>query len=93
MCYTGNLLDPAEDIYTLDYYLGLAQEIVHAGAHILAIKDMAGLLRPQAAKVLVMRFRAVSSPTCGPRLRLWAWQTGLKTLNLRTQTRTGSWGA
>src|SRR5699024_3149082 len=44
LCYTGNLLDPAEDIYTLEYYLGLAQEIVSAGAHILAIKDMAGLL-------------------------------------------------
>ncbi len=57
LCYTGNLLDPAEDLYTLDYYLGLAQEIVNAGAHILAIKDMAGLLRPQAAKVLVTALR------------------------------------
>ncbi|XBH22838.1 pyruvate carboxylase [Jonesiaceae bacterium BS-20] len=57
LCYTGNLLDPAEDIYTLEYYLGLAQEIVSAGAHILAIKDMAGLLRPQAAKILVTALR------------------------------------
>ncbi|HEY9477033.1 MAG TPA: pyruvate carboxylase, partial [Microbacteriaceae bacterium] len=45
LCYTGDLLDPAEDLYTLDYYLRLAEEIVQAGAHILAIKDMAGLLR------------------------------------------------
>ncbi|HAN25102.1 MAG TPA: pyruvate carboxylase, partial [Microbacterium ginsengisoli] len=46
VCYTGDLLDPAEDLYTLDYYLSLADEIVAAGAHVLAIKDMAGLLRP-----------------------------------------------
>ena len=46
LCYTADLLDPAEKIYTLDYYLRLAEQIVDAGAHILAIKDMAGLLRP-----------------------------------------------
>lgn len=57
LCYTGNLLDPAEDLYTLDYYLDLAQRIVDAGAHILAIKDMAGLLRPAAAKLLVTALR------------------------------------
>jgi pyruvate carboxylase len=57
VCYTGNLLDPAEDKYTLDYYLALADEIVAAGAHILAIKDMAGLLRPAAAAKLVTAFR------------------------------------
>ncbi|MFX8785973.1 oxaloacetate decarboxylase subunit alpha, partial [Acinetobacter baumannii] len=44
VCYPGDLLDPAEDLYTLDYYLSLADEIVAAGAHVLAIKDMAGLL-------------------------------------------------
>src|SRR6185312_15570918 len=44
-CYTGDLLDPSEKLYTLDYYLKLAEQIVDAGAHILAIKDMAGLLR------------------------------------------------
>ena len=49
LCYTGDLSDPAEDLYTLDYYLRLAEEIVEAGAHVLAIKDMAGLLRPPAA--------------------------------------------
>ncbi|WP_150461026.1 pyruvate carboxylase [Nesterenkonia ebinurensis] len=57
LCYTGNLTDPAEDLYTLDYYLDLAQRFVDAGAHILAIKDMAGLLRPAAAKTLVSALR------------------------------------
>lgn len=57
MSYTGNLLDPAENLYTLDYYLELADKIVAAGAHIIAIKDMAGLLRPQAAKLLVSALR------------------------------------
>lgn len=53
MCYTGNLLDKNENLYTLDYYLKLADQIVANGAHILAIKDMAGLLRPEAAFRLV----------------------------------------
>ncbi|KQQ89510.1 pyruvate carboxylase [Arthrobacter sp. Leaf137] len=57
LCYTGDLLDPAEKLYTLDYYLALAQKIVDAGAHILAIKDMAGLLRPAAAAKLVAALR------------------------------------
>ena len=49
MSYTGDLSDPAETLYTLDYYLKLAEQIVDAGAHVLAIKDMAGLLRAPAA--------------------------------------------
>ncbi len=57
LCYTANLLDPAEHTYTLDYYLRLAEQIVAAGAHILAIKDMAGLLRPAAAARLVAALR------------------------------------
>jgi pyruvate carboxylase len=57
VCYTGDLLDPKEDLYTLDYYLRLAEQIVDAGAHILAIKDMAGLLRAGAAEVLVPALR------------------------------------
>ena len=57
ICYTGNLLDPKEELYTLDYYLELAGKIVAAGAHILAIKDMAGLLRPEAARKLVTALR------------------------------------
>ncbi|MGB4135224.1 MAG: pyruvate carboxylase [Microbacterium sp.] len=58
LCYTGDLLNPAEDLYTLDYYLRLAEQIVDAGAHVLAIKDMAGLLRPAAAAKLVTALRA-----------------------------------
>jgi pyruvate carboxylase len=57
LCYTGNLADPAERLYTLDYYLRLAERIVAAGAHVLAIKDMAGLLRPPAARALVTALR------------------------------------
>jgi pyruvate carboxylase len=58
MCYTGDLSDPGEQLYTLDYYLKLAEQIVAAGAHVLAIKDMAGLLRPQAAHKLVSALRS-----------------------------------
>ena len=57
LCYTADLLNPDEKLYTLDYYLNLAQEIVDAGAHIIAIKDMAGLLRPAAAAKLVKALR------------------------------------
>jgi pyruvate carboxylase len=57
MAYAGDLSDPAEDLYTLDYYLKLAEQIVESGAHVLAIKDMAGLLRPQAASTLVTALR------------------------------------
>lgn len=57
LCYTGDLLNPDENLYTLDYYLRLASQIVDSGAHILAIKDMAGLLRPAAAEKLVTALR------------------------------------
>ena len=57
LCYTGDLMDPGETLYTLDYYLRLADEIVGTGAHVLAIKDMAGLLRAPAATRLVTALR------------------------------------
>jgi pyruvate carboxylase len=57
LCYTGDLSDPAENLYTLDYYLRLAETIVDAVAHILAIKDMAGLLRAPAGRTLVTALR------------------------------------
>ena len=57
LCYSGDLLNPSEDLYTLDYYLRLAERIVDAGAHVLAIKDMAGLLRAGAATTLVSALR------------------------------------
>ena len=53
ICYTGNILDPARDKYSLKYYVKLAKDLEKMGAHILAIKDMAGLCRPTAAQVLV----------------------------------------
>jgi len=57
ICYTGNILDPKRDKYPLQYYVGLAKELVRMGAHFLAIKDMAGLLRPYAAFKLVKALR------------------------------------
>jgi pyruvate carboxylase len=57
LCYTGDLSDPGETLYTLDYYLRLAERIVEAGAHVIAIKDMAGLLRAPAARALVRALR------------------------------------
>ena len=57
LCYSGNMTDPGEDLYTLDYYLGVAEKLVDAGAHILCIKDMAGLLRAPAASILISALR------------------------------------
>ena len=57
LCYTGDMMSEGETLYTLDYYLRLAEQLVDAGAHILAIKDMAGLLRAPAAAVLVKALR------------------------------------
>ena len=57
LCYTGDLSDPGETTYTLDYYLRLAEQLAEAGVHILAIKDMAGLLRAPAARTLVGALR------------------------------------
>lgn len=86
MSYTGDLGDPAETLYTLDYYLKLAEDIVAAGAHILAIKDMAGLLRPPAAATLVAALKSRfdlpvhvhTHDTAGGQLATYlaAWQAG-----------------
>jgi len=53
ICYTGDLLDPARSKYDLRYYLDRAKELRDAGTHVLGLKDMAGLLKPASAKVLV----------------------------------------
>jgi pyruvate carboxylase len=53
ICYTGDILDPRRDKYNLKYYVNMAKELERAGAHILGIKDMAGLLKPYAAYQLV----------------------------------------
>jgi pyruvate carboxylase len=87
LCYTGDLSDPGEPLYTLDYYLRLAEQIVAAGAHVLAIKDMAGLLRPPAAATLVTALRERfdlpvhlhTHDTAGGQLAtlMAAWQAGV----------------
>ncbi|POF32740.1 pyruvate carboxylase [Roseibium marinum] len=53
LCYTGDMLDSARPKYDLKYYVGLAKELEAAGAHILGLKDMAGLMKPEAAKILI----------------------------------------
>ncbi len=58
LCYTGNILDPARNKYSLRYYVKLARELERMGAHILAIKDMAGLCRPAAAYALVKALKS-----------------------------------
>ncbi len=60
ICYTGDILDPARSKYDLKYYVALAKELERAGAHVIGIKDMAGLLKPGAARVL---FRALRQAT------------------------------
>lgn len=56
--YTGDVSNPKKTKYNLDYYVNLADELVKAGTHILCIKDMAGLLKPQAAQILVSALRS-----------------------------------
>ncbi|MGR4001446.1 MAG: pyruvate carboxylase [Alphaproteobacteria bacterium] len=53
ICYTGNILDPARAKYNLDYYIALGRELQATGTHILGLKDMAGLLTPAAARILI----------------------------------------
>jgi pyruvate carboxylase len=57
ICYTGDILDPRRDKYSLAYYVKMAKELEKMGAHILAIKDMAGLCKPYAAEKLVKTLR------------------------------------
>ena len=57
ICYTGDLADAARPKYDLKYYVALARELEAAGAHIIAIKDMAGLLKPASARVLFKTLR------------------------------------
>ena len=57
ICYTGDILDPDRTKYSLRYYVDLAKDLERAGCHILGLKDMAGLLKPAAARVLVKALR------------------------------------
>ena len=63
LCYTGDILDPERDKYNLKYFVDMAKELERAGANIICIKDMAGLLKPQAAYELISAMKdAVSVP-------------------------------
>ena len=63
ICYTGDISDPSRKKFTLEYYLDLAKRLEDEGAHILAIKDMAGLLKPLAAEQLITALKeAVDLP-------------------------------
>ena len=57
ICYTGDITDPERAKYDLAYYVGLAKELEQAGAHIIAVKDMAGVLKPAAARTLFAALR------------------------------------
>src|SRR5205823_9842614 len=57
--YTGDILDKSKKKYTLQYYLDLAKELENMGAHILCIKDMAGLLKPYSASLLITELKKV----------------------------------
>jgi len=57
ICYTGDILDPMRSKYDLRYYIDLAKELESAGAHVLGIKDMAGLLKPAAARMLIRELK------------------------------------
>ena len=91
MSYTGDLSDPGENLYTLDYYLKLAEQIVDAGAHVLAIKDMAGLLKVPAATTLISALRSRfdlpvhvhTHDTPGGQLATYlaAWQSGANAID------------
>ena len=57
ICYTGDMLDPARSKYDLKYYVSMGQQLRDAGAHVLGVKDMAGLLKPAAARALFAALR------------------------------------
>jgi pyruvate carboxylase len=57
ICYTGDILDPNRAKYDLKYYVAMGHDLKAAGAHILGLKDMAGLLKPAAARVLIKALR------------------------------------
>lgn len=58
LCYTGDILNPEKTKYNLNYYIQMAKDLENAGAHIIAIKDMAGLLKPYAAQELVSALKS-----------------------------------
>ena len=71
LCYTGDILDPSRSKYNLDYYVSMAKALEDAGAHIIAIKDMAGLLKPEAAYALVSALKEAGIRTDSPTYPRW----------------------
>lgn len=61
ICYTGDILDPSRAKYDIKYYVRMARELENAGAHVLGLKDMAGLLKPEAARVLIKALKDETS--------------------------------
>ncbi|NIK10655.1 pyruvate carboxylase [Alkalibacillus almallahensis] len=100
ICYTGDILDPKRDKYDLDYYVNLAKTLEEAGAHILGIKDMAGLLKPEAAYQLISALKeAVSIPihlhthdTSGNGIMMYsrAVEAGVDAVDVATSAMAGS---
>jgi pyruvate carboxylase len=66
ICYTGDILDPSRAKYSLAYYVDLAKQLERAGCHILGIKDMAGVLKPAAARVLVKALKEAVGTAAAP---------------------------
>jgi len=58
ICYTGDITDPARTKYNLEYYLNFGHQLVDAGCHVICVKDMAGLLKPRAARMLISALRS-----------------------------------
>ena len=79
ICYTGDILNPERsNVFTLEYYVKLAKELEREGFHILAIKDMAGLLKPKAAYELIGELKsAINLPIHLHTRYKWKWSTYL----------------
>ncbi len=61
VCYSGDVASPKETKYTLQYYLDFVDELVAEGIHVLGVKDMAGLLKPEAAKLYVHSYNPANT--------------------------------
>lgn len=100
VCYTGNIQDGARDKYSLKYYVKLAKELEKRGAHLLAIKDMAGLCRPYAAQKLVkalkeevgipIHFHTHDTSGINAASILWASDAGVDVVDLAIASMSGS---
>ncbi len=100
ICYTGDILDAKRTKYDLKYYVEMAKELERYGAHILGIKDMAGLLKPRAAKLLVeslkqeigipIHLHTHDTSGNGVAMLLEAAEAGVDIVDLATATMSGT---